>query len=78
MGPPNDERRPRREAALSVNVDDGDIPRVPAAELACRIALLRVYADLHGNNLDPSGWLSAQLRDLADLLECAEREGWFG
>jgi hypothetical protein len=26
---------------------------------------------------DPSGWLCAQLRDFADLLESAEAAGWF-
>lgn len=71
----NDEGRPGERAALNVNYDL--TTRVPTAELACRIALLRVRADLSANRLDPSGWLTKQLRDLADLLERAEGEGWF-
>lgn len=75
LRPEHDERRPRQEAAPNVNYDLST--SLPAAELACRIALLRVRAD-SAYRLDPSGWLTAQLCDLADLLECAEREGWFG
>lgn len=73
--PSHDERRPRQETALNVNHYDLTT-RIPAAELACRVALLRVRAD-QAYRLDHTGWLTAQLRDLADLLEVAERERWF-
>lgn len=48
----------------------------PSADLAWRCARLRVVAD-DTYRLDPSGWLAAQLRDFADLLESAEAAGWW-
>lgn len=47
------------------------------ANLELRCAWLRATAWMV-DGLDPSGQLAAQLRDLADLLEVAEREGWGG
>ncbi len=47
-----------------------------AVDLALRCAWLRE----HGHRLftvDPSGQLSAQLWDFADLLEVAQSRGWF-
>lgn len=38
------------------------------ADLALRVAALTVYAD-HAYQIDPTGWLSAQLLDLRDLLD---------
>lgn len=77
MLPSNDDRgRPDTNRTTS-KLSDDDLRSVPSAELAMRIALLRVRAD-QSYRVDSTGWLAAQLRDLADLLECAEREGWFG
>ena len=42
------------------------------ADTALRCAQLRLNADVLSEYMD--GWLSAQLRDLADLLE--QREAW--
>jgi hypothetical protein len=47
-----------------------------AGDQALRCAWLRVHADLV-RSVDPSGQLSAQLLDFADLLEVAEARGWF-
>lgn len=47
------------------------------ADLALRCAWLRAHASELHTVVDPSGQLSAQLLDLADLLEVAEREGWW-
>lgn len=61
-----------------MNPDTPTHPTVPGrrADLALRCAWLRAHAsELHA--VDPSGQLSAQLLDLADLLEVAEREGWW-
>lgn len=41
------------------------------------LASLRAYAHMAYDAVDPSDWLSAQLLDFADLLQVAEREGWF-
>jgi len=41
-----------------------------------RCAWLRAHAHLL-YDVDPGGLLPAQLLDFADLLEVAEREGWF-
>ncbi len=46
------------------------------AETALRCAWLRVHANLLFD-VDPSGQLSANLRDFADLLEVAEAHRWF-
>ena len=46
------------------------------ADLALRCAWPRAHASLL-YDVDDSGLLSAQLLDFADLLEVAEREGWF-
>lgn len=46
-------------------------------DVTIQCASLREHAR-HMCDVDPSGWLSAQLADLADLLEVAERRGWFG
>lgn len=46
------------------------------ADLALRCAWLRVHA-WEVECFDPSGCLTAQLLDLADLLEVAHREGWW-
>lgn len=48
-----------------------------AADLAIACAWLRVHSDLL-RPFDQSGQLSASLADHADLLEVAQREGWFG
>ena len=46
------------------------------ADLELRLAWLRVHAaDMYG--VDPTGQLSAELLDLVDLLEVAQREGWW-
>lgn len=46
------------------------------ADLALRCAWLRAHAgEVAG--LDRSGQLAAHLRDFADLLEVAQREGWW-
>ncbi len=42
-----------------------------AVDTALRVAWLRAHADML-TEVDPSGLLSAQLRDLADLLEREE------
>jgi len=47
-----------------------------SADTSVRCAWLRVHADLV-RSVDPSGQLSAQLLDFADLLEAAEARGWF-
>lgn len=47
-----------------------------AADVAVRCAWLRVHADLL-REVDPSGQLTAQLYDFADLLEVAHRLRWF-
>jgi hypothetical protein len=39
--------------------------------------MLRVFA-AETYSHDRSGWTCAQLLDLADLLESAEKFGWFG
>lgn len=44
------------------------------AELALRIAWLRVHAE-QMYDVDERGLLSAQLLDLADLLEALDRDG---
>lgn len=69
---PGNESRPeqRLEAAESFG---GDIPSMPPTRLdradqALRCAWLRVHA-VELMAVDPSGLLSAQLRDFADLLE---------
>lgn len=41
-----------------------------------RCAWLRVHAELL-DSFDPSGQLSANLRDFADLIEVADRKGWW-
>lgn len=45
------------------------------AGYALRCAWLRVHAD-ELRSVDPSGLLSAQLRDFADLLELVQSRGW--
>ena len=47
------------------------------AELALRVAWLRTHAEML-YEVDPSGLLSAQLLDLADLLEALDRDGRCG
>ena len=79
--PREDERRPAgNRAADAVSATSFDKARVRAversADLAMRCAWLRVHAD-ELYDVDPSGQLSAQLADFADLLEVAQREGWF-
>lgn len=71
MRPEHDRGRPGERAASSVK--SGDTTMVPGADLACRVALLRVESERMR-----STWLTAQLRDFADLLEVAEARGWFG
>lgn len=77
MQRPDDDRgRPGERAASQMSGGD-ELRLPPGADLAWRCANLRVAAeDTH--RLDPTGWLAAQLLDLADLLESAEAAGWFG
>jgi len=69
---PGNERRPERrlEAAESFGGDLSSMPptRLDRANQELRCAWLRVHAD-ELMAVDPSGLLSAQLRDFADLLE---------
>lgn len=51
--------------------------RDQTADLTLRCAWLRAHA-WEVDAFDPSGQLAAQLRDFADLLEVAQREGWWG
>lgn len=46
------------------------------ADTALRCAWLREHAR-HLFNVDPTGQLSVQLMDFADLLEVATDRGWF-
>ncbi|WP_280496774.1 hypothetical protein [Nocardia farcinica] len=46
------------------------------ADLALRCAWLREHA-ARFDEFDQADMLACQLRDFADLLEVAEREGWF-
>lgn len=66
--------RPRQEtAAQSIAV----LQSVDA-DLALRCAWRRAHAgEIDACAWDPSGRLAAQLRDFADLLEVAQREGWW-
>lgn len=66
-GRPPENRRASRTATPSVS----DRSR---ADLALRIAWLRVHAE-RMYDVDEGGQLSAQLRDLADLLEALDRDG---
>lgn len=80
MPRPDDEGRPL--AGPASNVVDTDIQMLPPndirdAELALRCAWLRGTAH-QMDAVDPSGQLSAQLRDLADLIEVAQARGWWG
>lgn len=55
------------------------LSRPPArrdADVALRCAWLRVHAE-QLEPVDPTGQLSAQLLDFADLLEVAQTRGWF-
>lgn len=74
MWPEHDRGRPGEERPRSVSDDTLSLPptRAERAELVMRIAWLRVHADVV-RGLDPSGLLSAQLLDLADLLEGMDR-----
>lgn len=47
-----------------------------AADLALHCAWLRAHAEPL-RQVDPSGQLTANMRDFADLLEVAQRRGWF-
>lgn len=46
------------------------------AEIALRCAWLREHANRF-DEFDEANILACHLRDFADLLEVAEREGWF-
>jgi hypothetical protein len=63
-GPP--ENRP-------ATVDNSAASLEAAADIALRVAWLRVHADLL-EDIDGSGRLSAYCRDFADLLEVTEQQ----
>ena len=70
-GPEHDRGRPGERAASNVTAGDKSslpLTRSDRADLALRCAWLRVHADLL-RPIDTTGQLSAQLLDLADLLE---------
>lgn len=80
MPPDHDEGRPGERAASNVNTTDSHILAardLQDTELALRCAWLRAHAhEMYA--VDASGLLSAQLRDFADLIEVAQRHGWWG
>lgn len=71
--PTDGETGPGRVTATTHRVRDS---RVSGADLAMRCAWLREHAR-HLFSVDPSGQLSVQLMDFADLLEVAQARGWF-
>lgn len=73
MSPGNDKRRPRPEsgAQMSNDPDVVIVRRVDRVDTAQRCRWLRAVAD-ELYQFDQSGQLSAQLLDLADLLEWAD------
>ncbi len=69
------------EPSVSLYDADGTVrwhrqDEVLAADLLLQCARLRVTAD-EAYAIDPAWWLSAQLRDFADLLEVADWHGWW-
>ena len=84
MGP-HDERESRpadnQAAVISTEIEEDESilaeTAAKAADNALRVAWLRVHAE-ELLAVDTSGQLSAHLLDFADLLEVAQREGWFG
>ena len=61
---------PAVSTAISTEAHDN------SAELALRCAWLRFHAKFM-HEVDPSGQLTANLLDFADLLEVAQQRRWF-
>ena len=78
-GPPHDEGRPPARMAPSDRLTDTDMVQAEQAVLTeLEHVLCRAKLRLNAESLDGAwdGLLSAVLRNHADLLEIAEREGW--
>ena len=73
---PHDRGRPGEKAASDVT-HDGDNINLPGADLGCRIPTHPACAE-RPQLATCRSWIASHLSDLTELLECAEREGWFG